>query len=110
MRPIVKTVSSVSTSDPIRVNWRGGRGGFALSIGVDLNPGSLTYTVQHTFDPPDKFSESDYKTNATWRNTAGLTGLTANGEGNIVVPVQAVRLNVTAYSSGSAEITVTQSS
>ena len=110
MRPVVKTVSSVTTSDPIRVNWRGGLSNFSLSIGVDLNPGVLTYTVEHTFDAPDGFtSASDYNTNATWRATTGLTALTATDEGNIAFSVQAVRLNVTAFTSGSAEITVIQS-
>ena len=110
MRPVVKTVSSVATSDPIRVNWRGGLSQFALSIGVDLNPGALTYTVEHTFDDPSGFtSASDYNSNATRRATTGLTALTATDEGNIAFPVQAVRLNVTAFTSGSAEITVMQS-
>jgi len=107
MRPVVKTVSSVTTSDPIRVDWRGGQSPFQLSIGVDLNPGVLTYTVEHTFDDPRGFtSGTDYNTNATWRDTTGLTALTATDEGNIAFPVQAVRLNVTAFTSGSAEITV----
>lgn len=110
MRPVVKTVSSATQSDPIRVNWRGTQSAFALAIGVDLNPGVLTYTVEHTFDDPTDFtSSSDYNTNATWRATSGLTALTATGEGNIAFPIQAVRLNVTAFTSGSAEITVIQS-
>ena len=109
MRPVRQTISSVATSNPIRVNWRGGPGGFGLAIGVDLNPGVLTYTVEHTFDDPADFtSSSDYNTNATWRATSGLSALTANGEGNIAFPVHAVRLNVTAFTSGSAEITVIQ--
>lgn len=111
MRPVVKTVSSATQSDPIRVNWRGTAGTFALSIGIDLNPGVLTYTVEHTFDDPADFtSAADYNSNATWRPTTGLVALTASGEGNIAFPVQAVRLDVTSFTSGSAEITVTQGS
>lgn len=110
MRPVVKTVTSATQSDPIRVNWRGSGSSFALAIGVDLNPGVLTYTVEHTFDAPSNFSSSaDYNTNATWRSTTGLTALTATDEGNIAFPIQAVRLNVTSFTSGSAEITVIQS-
>ncbi len=110
MRPVVKTVTSATQSDPIVVNWRGGQSAFALAIGVDLNPGVLTYTVEHTFDAPDGFtSAADYNTNATWRATTGLTALTATDEGNIAFPVRSVRLNVTAFTSGSAEITVIQS-
>ena len=111
MRPVKQTVSSVTTSEPIRTNWRGTGGSFGISLGVDLNPGVLTYTVEHTFDDPTEFSSSaDYNANATWRPTTGLAALAANGEGNIAFPVQAVRLNVTAYTSGSAELTVTQAS
>ena len=110
MRPVVKTVTSATTSDPIRVNWRGSESPFAISIGVDLNPGVLTYTVEHTFDAPDGFSSfSDYNANATWRATTGLTALTITDEGNIAFPIQAVRLNVTAFTSGSAGITVIHS-
>lgn len=110
MRPVEKTVSSATTSDPIRVNWRGGGSKFALSIGVDLNPGVLTYTVEHTFDNPQNFtSDTDYNANATWRSTTGLTALTATDEGNIAFPIHAVRLNVTAFTSGSAKLTVIQS-
>ena len=77
---------------------------------MDLNPGVLTYTVEHTFDAPADFAgASDYNTNATWRDTTGLTALTATDEGNIAFPVRAVRLNVTAFTSGSAEMTVIQS-
>lgn len=107
MRPVVVTVSSATTSAPIPVDWRGSP--FSLSLGVDLNPGVLTYTVEHTFDDPTGFtSASDYNTNATWRDTAGLTALTATNEGNIAFPVRAVRLNVTDFTSGSAELTVIQ--
>lgn len=37
-----------------------------------------------------------------------LTGLTASAVGNLAFPVTAVRLNVTAYTSGSAALTVLQ--
>lgn len=105
---VVKTVSSVTTSPPIRVNSHG-NGGFSLAIGVDLNPGVLTYSVQHTFDAPEDFtSATDYNTNATWRDTTGLAALSATDEGNIAFPIESVRLNVTAFTSGSAEITVIQ--
>lgn len=109
MRPITTTISSVAASEPIRVNWRGGRGGFSLSLAVALNPGVLTYTVEHTFDDPEDFASSaDYGTNALWFATGGLTSASATDEGNISFPVQAVRLNVTAYTSGSAELTIAQ--
>lgn len=110
MRPVEKTVTSATTSDPIRVNWRGGGSRFALALGVDVGSSILTYTVEHTFDNPQDFtSDTDYNTNATWRDTLGLTALSATDEGNIAFPVHAVRLNVTAFTSGSAKLTAIQS-
>ena len=110
MRPVSKTVSSLSISDPIRVNWRGGQSNFNLSLVVELNPGALTYSVEHTLDAPTDFADAaDYNANAVWFDTPGVTGLSANGGIGIDFPVQALRLNVTAYTSGSAKITVLQS-
>jgi hypothetical protein len=110
MRPVTRTVSAQEISDPVRVNWRGGLSGFQLSALVALSSGAtLTYTVEHTGDDPANFDDiTDYNTNATWYNTTGLVALTANDEGNIAFPVQAVRLNVTAYTDGSATLTVLQ--
>ena len=110
MRPVTRTVSSQTTSNPIRVNWRGGLSGFQLSLLVKLSGGaSLTYTVELTGDDPADFTGiPDYNTNASWRPVTGLDALTADDEGNIAFPVQAVRLNVTAYTSGDATLTVIQ--
>lgn len=111
MRPVVQEVSAVGVSEPIRTNWRGTGGSFALSMCVDLSPGDLTCTVEHTFnDPTDFDSAADYNANATWKPTTGLTDVIATDEGNIAFPVHAVRLNVTIYTSGSAVLTVIQAS
>lgn len=108
MRPQVVTVSSQAISVPQPVNWR--ERNFKLGIGVAISSGAvLTYSVQHTFDNPQEFtSQTDYNTNATWYNTDGLTSLSASGNGNIVVPVRSLRLNVTAFTSGSATMTILQ--
>ena len=110
MRPVSEALSSQAISDPIVVNME--QADFKLGLFVALSSGaSLTYSVQHTGDSPVDFSSnSDYNTNATWHDTLGLTGNTATDDGNIIVPVRAVRLNVTSYTSGSATITVLQGS
>lgn len=71
--------------------------------------GTLTYTVQHTEDAPEASYTNTFSTDATWRSTTGLAALTATDEGNIAFPVRAVRLIITAYTSGTTELTSIQS-
>jgi hypothetical protein len=60
---------------------------------------SLTYSVQVSADP----------TNPTnWNNHDVLVGQTASANGNIAYPVTFVRLNVTAYVSGSVNLGIAQ--
>lgn len=108
MRPQAVTVSAVGTSEPRRVNYL--ERNFKLGLGVALSAGAtLTYSVEHTFDDPANFTDAtDYNTNGTWYETSGLNGLTQSEDGNIVVPVQAVRLNVTVHTGGSATLTILQ--
>ena len=102
MRPTQVTVSSQVASAAIPVDWR--ENDFKLALAVVLSAGaSLTYSVQHTFD-----SVQDPSVTPTWFSTDGLTSLSANADGNISFPVIAVRLNVTAYTSGSATINIIQ--
>ena len=82
------------------VDWR--ENDFKMGMGVIVT-GVLTFTVEHTFD-----DIQDTSIVPSWFDTDGLTGLTASNEGNINFPVSAVRLNVTAYTSGSVTLTVLQ--
>lgn len=103
MRPQSVTVSSATTSATIPVNFRA-EPGFGIGIGCVINGGgTLTYKVQHTFD--DVF---DASVTPTWFDHATITGKTANFDGNYAFPVRAVRLNVTAYTSGSVTMTLLQ--
>jgi hypothetical protein len=80
---------------------------FNLGIGVALSAGStLTYSVQHTFD--DVQAVGFNPATAVWYDHATLTAKTTSSDGNYAYPVTAVRLNVTAYTSGSATMTVIQ--
>ena len=111
MRPITKTVSSMALSDPIRVDWRGGGSNFNLTAAVTLSAGAvLTYTVSYSLDEPQSFTDkADYNANGAWLPVTDLTALSANASGNVDFPIQAIRLAVTAHTSGSATITVLQS-
>lgn len=103
MRPQVVTVGSATTSATLPVDWR--QNPFGVSIACVVNGGgTLTYKVQHTLD--DVF---DPTITPTWLDHSALTGKSANADGNYAFPVKAIRLNVTAYTSGSVTMTLVQS-
>jgi len=85
------------------VNYRGQE--FNVGFGCEISSGgSLTYTVQHTFNNvlATGFIEDD----ATVYNNASVAGETTNQDGNYTNPPTAIRLAVTAYTSGSATIRI----
>lgn len=104
MRPIRKTVSALGASEPVQMDVHVATPD--TSVGVVVS-GTLTYTVQHTFD--DIYAADFDPATATWFDNSGLTNQTISNDGNYAFPVTAVRLNVTAYTTGSAEMTVIQS-
>lgn len=105
MRSTIVTVAAVATSAAIPVDrWQ--RGGFANNMGLSVEiTGTLTAKVQFTLD--DVF---DVTVTPVWFDHATLTGLTASTAGAQLVPCRAIRLNVTAFTSGSASLVVLQTS
>jgi len=104
-RPVRVTVASASASAVIPLNTYGDP--FNVGIGCDVSAGgSLTYTVQHTFDNVQ--SPTFDPSTATWYSNATIVAQTADKDGNYAYPVTAVRLLVTAYTSGSVTMTVIQ--
>jgi hypothetical protein len=100
------TLSSVTVSKPIPLNVYADP--FNVGLGVKLSSGAvLTYTVEHTFD--DVQSASFSPATAAWYPNASINAATTNLDGNYAFPVTAIRLNVTAYTSGTATLTVIQS-
>jgi len=106
MRPIRVTLSSATSSDPIILDHY--RDPFNVGIGVALSAGaSLTYVVEYTYD--DVFSSSFSPSTATWVTVSAFSpSKTASTDGSISYPVMALRLRVSAYTSGSATMTVIQ--
>lgn len=103
-RPIRKTLSAAGVTPPIPLDIYQDS---ATSVSVVLAPAStLTYTVEHTYD--DVFAPTFTPASATWFPNVDLNADTTNGQTNYIAPVTAVRLNVTAFTSGSATITVIQ--
>jgi len=103
MRPIVVTVSSQTTSATLPVNWRGNS--FKIGLQIVLSGGAvLTYKIESTMD-----DVQDPSITPTFIDHDFLTAQTATANGNIIIPVRAVRLNVTAHTSGTATLTILQS-
>ena len=105
MRPIRVTVGALDASEPIPMDHY--IGPFNVGLGVIVAPGStLTYTVEHTFDDiNDPAFDAD---TATWFPNSGMSAKTASLDGNYAFPITAIRLNVTAYTTGSATLVAVQ--
>ena len=100
MRPQEVTVSSVAASAWIPVNWR--ERDFKIAFAVE-QPGTATYSVQHTLD--DVF---DPAVTPVALNHEDIVGATSTADGNYAFPIRAIRLNVTVWSSGDVRMTVLQ--
>lgn len=102
MRPqSTAPISSVTTSAPIPLDSK--QNPFNVGFGVIIT-GVCTFTVEHTFD------NILAGATPTWLPNATVASATTNASGNYAFPVTAVRLNVTAYTSGTAVLTVLQGS
>lgn len=95
------TVSSQAASAPLPMDFK--QNPFNVGFGVVMT-GTLTYTVQHTFD------DLSLGTPTTWFDNSTVAAETTNMDGNYAFPVTAIRLNVTAYTNGSATLKVLQGS
>ena len=102
MRRQSVTVGSAASSAPFLMDWN--LPYFAVGFGCVISAGAvLTYKVQHTFD--DILNPA---VTPTWFDHSSVTGQTANKDGNYAFPVTAVRLTVTAYTSGNVTLTLLQ--
>jgi len=101
-RPIRTTAASAATSAPIPLDLSVSP--FAVTLAADISAGgTLTYFVEQTFD--DIYSPTFNPANATW-----FTVFTASADqvGSLTAPATAVRLRVSAYTSGNVTLTVIQ--
>ena len=76
---------------------------FTVSLVIEVLSGTNTSKVQFTVD--DIFNSS---VTPIWLDHATLTNISATTSGNLAFPVTAVRLNMTAWTSGSAQLVVIQ--
>jgi hypothetical protein len=103
MRPTVVSVTGVGASVAIPPDYLANP--FAVAVGVKVS-GSVTYSVQHTFD--DVFAPGFNPNTASWTDNVNMSGKTTNADSNYAFPVRGIRLNVTG-GSGTATMTVMQS-
>lgn len=101
MRRITQTVTGVGTSPVIPMDFRAQV--FNVGFGCEVT-GTVTYSVQHTFD--DIYNPS---ITPVWFNHAFVNNASANQDGNYAFPISAMRLNVTA-GTGSVTINILQTS
>jgi hypothetical protein len=101
MRAQSISVGSATTSAWIPLDTN--KAPFNVGFGVTIGAGVLTFKVQHTFD-----NVQDSTVTATAFDHPDVTGKTVNTDGNYAFPIRAVRLNVTAYTSGTAVLTLIQ--
>ena len=100
------TVNSQTYSPPLPMDIKANP--FSVAFVCVVAAGStLTYKVQSTLD--DVFDPNYNPATGNWIDHATVTGQSATASGNYAFPVNAIRLNVTAFTSGSVAITVNQS-
>ncbi len=106
MRPQIRELSAVDISEPILVDYQ--QEDFKVALQLDFQGGTATASVQTTLDDPYDDYLVDFNTDATWFDVTDLGAISANAQGNIFFPVRAVRLNVTAFTSGPVRLTLLQ--
>lgn len=104
MRPIRKTVGTIASSDPIPLDHYISPSN--VTVDVLVNGTGITYAAQYTTD--DIYANDYSAASGNWSSISGVGG-SASATGNIAFPVTAVRLDVSAVTSGDATLTVIQS-
>ena len=89
--------TGVSVSPMLPLNWRIGLAGeaFATSLAL-LITGTISVTVQHTFDG----LHGEYASALTWWPHSSLVTKTASADGNYAFPITATRLLINSVTAG----------
>lgn len=120
-----KTITSISVDGALTGNIEGGplatngaisrtlrvngqQMDFKLGLFVDLS-GTLTCSAQYAYEQPEDEYAISYSASAQWLAVDGLSAITADAVSNLFYKVNAVRLVISAYTSGTCKLTATQS-
>lgn len=96
MQSQIRAQTGVGTANPVVINTNVSPVNLGIVVVVT---GTVTYTVNHTYDSPAGFS--------TWLPDAVLVSKTATAETSIAFPVTGIQLVVTA-GTGTVTMTVVQ--
>lgn len=102
MRPVTYSITGVGTSSVCPTDHYVSPFNVALNVVVS---GTITYTVQYTFD--DVFAANYNPSTGNWTNHASLTAQTTTKDSNIAYPVRGIRLTTSA-GTGVATLTIIQ--
>lgn len=102
MRPITYSVTGVGNSGVYAADHYVSPFNVALNVVVS---GTITYTVQYTFD--NVFAAGFDPSTANWTNHPSMTAQTTTKDSNIAYPVRGIRLNTSA-GTGTATLTIIQ--
>lgn len=102
MRPQTVSLTGTGQSAWIPVNSK--QTPFNVGLAAVVN-GTVTYTIQHTFD--NVLDPVVAAGTITAFDNSGLTGQTANKDGNYAFPISAIRINNTA-GTGTTTLTIMQ--
>jgi hypothetical protein len=102
MRPVTLVVTGSPAASGVYAVDTHREGGIALGVVIS---GTITYTVQHTFD--DVFATAFDPATATWFNHPTLAGDSANEDSNYAYLPRGIRITTSA-GTGSASLTIVQ--
>ena len=105
MRPfITAALGSVAVGVPFQVDYI--QTDFNVGLSINVLSGTNTSKIQYSLDDPHAEYATDYGTDATWHDFG--SGVTADTASALKTPCRAVRLNMTAWTSGTATLTIVQ--
>lgn len=97
---VSNTTTGTSQSSPYVVNWKANNFGIGMGLTMTASKG-IGVDIEHTFDDP-----KSGLTNATWFKHSSLSSRTASADGNYAYPITAIRINITAQTSGNGSATL----
>lgn len=101
--PVYQSYTSAGAKPPVIVDWTIPEFHVTVACLLSGGAGVGTYNIEYTLD-----DVNDTARVARWIIDAGATAQTVDKVINYAFPVQAVRLNITAYTSGTFEFKVLQ--
>ena len=106
MRPVVvQSPAGIGYSAPVPVDRNLNQN---IGVAVTFNGAVATCNVQWSLDDPYASYPTSYNVNGNWLTDPTLQNMTANEASKIDMPVRAVRLQNTAWTSGQPTMTVVQ--